>query len=137
LWAQLSAHLVSLPVAAEGIRTVYRPEYPLEALRELARNLVQHRLYEGTHAPGRVEWFNHRIVFSNPGGPFGQAGEGEFGSHADYRNPTITRWLVELGYVEQLGRGIRLVKRMLAQNGNPDLAVEIDGFTSVTVRNET
>jgi ATP-dependent DNA helicase RecG len=135
LWAQLSAHLVSIPVSAEGIRTLYRPEYPLEALRELARNLVQHRLYEGTHAPGRVEWFNDRIVFSNPGGPFGQASEGEFGSHADYRNPTITRWLVELGYVEQLGRGIRLVRRMLAQNGNPDLAVEIDGFTSVTVRN--
>ncbi len=135
LWAQLNAHLVSIPASAEGIRTLYRPEYPLEALRELARNLVQHRLYEGTHAPGRVEWFNNRIAFSNPGGPFGQASEGEFGRHADYRNPTITRWLVELGYVEQLGRGIRLVRRMLAQNGNPDLVVETDGFTSVTVHN--
>ncbi|HEX3553198.1 MAG TPA: RNA-binding domain-containing protein [Thermoanaerobaculia bacterium] len=134
IWAQLSAHLASIPVPAEGIKTPYRPEYPLEALRELARNLVQHRLYEGTNAPARVEWFDDRIVFSNPGGPFGHASEGEFGSHADYRNPTITRWLVELGYVEQLGRGIRLVRRMLARNGNPDLEVETDGFTVVTVR---
>lgn len=134
LWAQLNAHLASVPAAVEGIRTPYRPEYPVEALRELARNLVQHRLYEGVNAPGRVEWFDDRIVFSNPGGPFGHASEGEFGSHADYRNPTITRWLVELGYVEQLGRGIRLVRRMLANNGNPDLEVETDGFTIVTAR---
>lgn len=134
LWAQLNAHLASIPVSTEGIRTSYRPEYPIEALRELARNLVQHRLYDGTNAPGRVEWFDDRVVFSNPGGPFGQASEGEFGSHTDYRNPTISRWLVELGYVEQLGRGIRLVRRMLAQNANPDLEVETDGFTVVTVR---
>jgi ATP-dependent DNA helicase RecG len=134
IWAQLTAHLVSVPASGEGIRTPYRPEYPLEALRELARNLVQHRLYEGTNSPGRVEWFDDRITFSNPGGPFGHASEGEFGSHADYRNPTITRWLVELGYVEQLGRGVRLVRRMLAQNGNPDLVVETDGFTVLTVR---
>jgi ATP-dependent DNA helicase RecG len=133
IWAQLTANLVSVPSSSEGIRTPYRPEYPLEALRELARNLVQHRLYEGTNSPGRVEWFDDRITFSNPGGPFGHASEGEFGSHADYRNPTITRWLVELGYVEQLGRGVRLVRRMLAQNGNPDLMVETDGYTTVTV----
>ena len=134
LWAQLNAHLASIPAAGQGIRTPYRPEYPLEALRELARNLVQHRLYEGTNAPARVEWFEDRIVFWNPGGPFGQASEGEFGRYSDYRNPTITRWLVELGYVEQLGRGIRLVRRMLASNGNPDLEVETNGFTVVTVR---
>lgn len=134
LWAQLNIHLVSVPTPSEGIRTPYRPEYPLEALRELARNLLQHRLYEGTNAPARVEWFDDRIVFSNPGGPFGHAGEGDFGSHADYRNPTITRWLVELGYVEQLGRGIRRVQRLLSQNENPDLEVETDGYTIVTVR---
>ncbi len=134
LWAQLNAHLASVPMPVDGIRAPYRPEYPLEALKELARNLVQHRLYEGTNAPARVEWFDDRIVFSNPGGPFGHASEGDFGSHSDYRNPTITRWLVELGYVEQLGRGIRLVRRMLAQNGNPGLQVETDGYTIVTVR---
>ncbi len=133
LWAQLDANLVSVPSPASGIRTPYRLEYPATALRELARNLVQHRLYDGTNAPGRVEWYSDRVIFTNPGGPFGQAGEGEFGSHADYRNPTITRWLVELGYVEQLGRGIRLVRRALQENGNPPLAVETDGFTTVTI----
>lgn len=134
LWAQINTQLVSVPAPPEGIRTPYKPAYPLEALRELARNLVQHRLYEGTNAPARVEWFEDRIIFVNPGGPFGHASEGEFGSHADYRNPTVTRWLVETGYVEQLGRGIRLVRRMLDQNGNPNLEVETDGYTNITVR---
>lgn len=134
LWAQLSAHIASVPGTAEGIRAPYVPEYPLEALEELARNLVQHRAYEGTNAPARIEWMEDRIELSNPGGPFGRASEGEFGSFSDYRNPIITRWLKELGYVEQLGRGIRLVRKRLERNGNPALEVETDGFTRITVR---
>jgi len=133
-WAQLQAHVADVPGPAPGIRTTYVPEYPLEALKELARNLVQHRMYEGTHAPSRISWFEDRVIFNNPGGPFGQASEGEFGAHSDYRNPTITRFLVELGYVERLGRGVRRVQLALADNGNPPLEVEVDGFTTIAVR---
>jgi ATP-dependent DNA helicase RecG len=137
VWAQLSAHLESAPVhldPAIAIRETYLPLYPLDALKELARNLVQHRLYEGTHAPGRVEWYVDRIEFSNPGGPYGRASEGELGEHTDYRNPIITAGLVELGYVEQLGRGIRRARLQLERNGNPPLEVQVDGFTRVVVR---
>lgn len=134
LWTQLSNHLAEVPVEMSGIRSPYLPEYPLDTLRELARNLVQHRLYDGTNAPGRVSWLEDRIVFSNPGALFGRASEGEFGEHSDYRNPTVTRLLVELGYVERLGRGISLVRSSLRKNGNPDFAVDSDGFVTVTVR---
>lgn len=134
LWAQMNSHVVVVPGASEGIRSPFVPEYPLEALKELVRNMVQHRQYEGTNAPGRVEWFDDRIEFSNPGGPFGRASEGEFGSQSDYRNPTLTDWLVQLGYVEQLGRGVRLVRRFLEKNGNPKLEVELDGYTRAIVR---
>jgi ATP-dependent DNA helicase RecG len=137
VWTQLQAQVAEIPAGANGIRTVYRPEYPLEALKELARNLVQHRLYEGTNAPARISWLDGSVVFSNPGGPFGQASQGAFGEHADYRNPTITRHLVELGYVERLGRGVRRVRALLQKNGNPDLEVETDNFTTVTVRRGT
>lgn len=100
----------------------------------MGRNLVQHRLYEGTNAPARVSWFSNRIIFNNPGRPFGQAMEGAFGDHSDYRNPTITRLLAELGFVERLGRGIRLANKLLAANGNPALEVETNGYPSVIVR---
>jgi hypothetical protein len=36
-------------------------------------------------------------------------------------------------HVEQLGRGIRRVRKLLAANGNPPLDVEVDGFTRLTV----
>jgi len=137
VWALLSAHLESAPVPSgptDGIRATYLPQYPLDAQKELARNLVQHRLYEGTHAPGRIEWYADRIEFSNPGGPFGRASEGELGEHTDYRNPVVTAGLVELGYVEQLGRGIRRVRLQLERNGNPPLVAETDGFTRVILR---
>ena len=134
IWAQMSAHVVQVAVAPSGIRSPFTPEYPIEALKELVRNMVQHRLYEGTNAPGRIEWYDDRIEFSNPGGPFSRASEGEFGSHSDYRNPSITMCLKELGYVEQLGRGIRRVRKLLEKNGNPPFDVEVDGFTRVIVR---
>jgi ATP-dependent DNA helicase RecG len=136
----LSAHLERVPARTgppDDIREGYVPQYPLEALKELVRNLVQHRLYEGTHAPGRIEWYTDRIEFSNPGGPYGRASEGELGEHTDYRNPVVTAELVELGYVEQLGRGIRRVRLQLERNGNPPLAAEVDGFTRVIVRVRT
>ncbi len=137
LWAQLSAHLESTPVPAgpnHGIREGFLPQYPLETLKELARNLVQHRLYEGTNAPARVEWYADRIEFSNPGGPYGRASEGELGEHTDNRNPIVTAGLVELGYVQQLGRGIRRARLQLERNGNPPLEAETDGYTRVIVR---
>jgi ATP-dependent DNA helicase RecG len=134
IWAQVQANLAEVPAPGTGIRSPYVSEYPLEALKELARNLVQHRLYEATNAPGRVSWFDDRIEFTNPGRPYGQASEGEFGAHSDYRNPSITGLLVKLGYVERLGRGIRRVRKQLVDNGNPGLEAETDGFTTVCVR---
>jgi ATP-dependent DNA helicase RecG len=134
LWTRINANVVDVPKIDQGAVTLYRKTYPINGMRELIRNMIQHRLYEGTNAPGRVEWYDNRVEISNPGGPFGRASEGEFGSHSDYRNPVITQWLAELGYVEQLGRGVRLLRISLQKNGNPDLAVELDGFTRVIVR---
>ena len=119
-----------------GFLVFYGTQYAVRPWRmvTLLRNLVQHRQYEGTHAPGRVEWFDDRIEFSNPGGPFGRASEGTFGEHSDYRNPSITKGLVELGYVQQLGRGISRARFELERNGCPPLEVETDGFIRVLVR---
>lgn len=137
VWKLIETQVVLVPAQGAGARSPFVPEYPVEALKELVRNLVQHRLYEGTNAPGRIEWYDDRIELSNPGGPFGRASEGELGDHSDDRNPLLTQGLVGMGYVEQLGRGIRRVKKLLAANANPPLAVETDGFTRVIVRRRT
>ena len=133
-WAWIEARIDDVPLPPEGMIEGFAPRYPAEALRELARNLVQHRQYEGTHAPGRIEWYEDRIEFSNPGGPFGRASEGEFGSQSDYRNPRLTAGLVHAGYVQQLGRGVQRARLLLQRNGNPDIEVATNGQTRVVVR---
>ena len=134
LWKHLKEGIVSVPRAKDGIVEPFVADYPFPALEELVRNLVQHRAYDVTNAPARIEWFDDRIEMSNPGGPFGHASEGEFGSQSDYRNKTITRILSSLGYVQKLGRGVRRVRSLLAKHGNPPLESETDGFTRVIVR---
>ncbi len=134
LWAQLEANNSSTPTHATGIQAPFATDYPPKALQELARNLVQHRAYDGTNAPSRVEWYDDRIEFSNPGAPFGRASEGTFGEHSDYRNPLITATLATLGYVEAAGRGVRRVRLALQRAGYPELEVVTNGFTRITLR---
>jgi len=136
-WAWIEARIDDVPLPAEGMIESFAPRYPAEALRDLARNLVQHRQYEGTNAPGRIERYEDRLEFSNPGGPFGRASEGEFGSQSDYRNPRLTAGLVQAGYVQQLGRGVQRARLLLQRNGNPDISVATNGQTRVVVRSRT
>jgi ATP-dependent DNA helicase RecG len=100
---------------------IKRPDYPLVALQQLARNAVLHRTYEGTHAPVRITWFNDRIEIHNPGSPFGQVNRQNFGQAGvtDYRNPHLAEAMKNLGYVQRFGFGIPIARQALEENGNP------------------
>jgi ATP-dependent DNA helicase RecG len=108
-------------------REVRRPDYPVGALQQLARNAILHRSYEGTNAPARVYWFDDRVEIQSPGGPFGRVNERNFGEPGvtDYRNPTLAEAMKVLGYVQTFGMGIPLARRELARNGNPAPEFEI------------
>lgn len=128
---------ISRPASVGGARRIEEPDYPEEALRQLVRNAVLHRTYEGSAAPVRLTWFADRLEIQNPGGPFGQVTKAHFGEPgvADYRNPTIAESLKALGFVEKFGVGIAIARERLAANGNPplELAVE-DAHVLATVR---
>lgn len=113
------------------------PDYPEEALRQLIRNAVLHRAYEGTAAPVRITWFSNRVEIQNPGGPYGQVTKQTFGQPgvADYRNPTLAEALKSMGFIERFGVGIAIARERLAANGNPqpEFTVE-DAHVLVTVR---
>ncbi len=103
-----------------GARERRRPDYPIVALQQLARNAVMHRTYEGTGAPVRIYWFNDRIEISNPGGLYGQVNKDNFGQGAtDYRNPLIAEVMKVLGFVQRFGLGLPLAHTQLEKNGNP------------------
>ncbi len=105
-----------------------RPDYPLEALKQLVRNAVMHRNYESTNAPTRINWFSDRIEIVNPGGPYGQSTVDNFGHPGitDYRNPHIAEALHTLGFVQRFGVGIAIARKQLLDNGNAPLEFEVD-----------
>jgi ATP-dependent DNA helicase RecG len=104
-----------------GPREVRQEAYPLTALQQLVRNAVLHRTYESTNAPVRVSWYDDRIEFINPGGPYGTVTVESFGTPGltDYRNPNLAEAMRVLGYIQRFGAGIPIARRALAENGNP------------------
>jgi ATP-dependent DNA helicase RecG len=113
------------------------PDYPSAALRQIFRNAVMHRNYEGTNAPIRITWYNDRIETHSPGGLFGQVTPETFGTPGitDYRNPTIAEALKNLGFAERFGVGLQIVDNELRKNGNPEKEFQIlPNFVQVTVR---
>ncbi len=113
------------------------PDYPSAALRQIFRNTVMHRNYEGTNAPIRITWYNDRIESQSPGGLFGQVTPETFGKPGvtDYRNPTIAEALKTLGFVERFGVGLQIVDNELRKNGNPPKEFQIlPNFVQVTIR---
>jgi len=112
------------------------PDYPIEALRQIARNAIVHRTYEGTHSPVRITWYADRIEVLSPGGPFGQVTAENFGKGVtDYRNPTIAGLMVGLRFMERFGVGIAIAQKSLRANGNPPVEFEVnDQFVLVRIR---
>ena len=105
---------------AGGLRERRRPDYPLDALRQLAHNAVMHRTYEGTNTPVRIHWFSDRVEIASPGGLFGRITPENFGmGDTDYRNPLLAEIMHHLGFAQRFGLGVRLARQALAANGNP------------------
>jgi len=125
--------LVNSDLTTQPIET-NQADYPLVALQQLARNAVLHRLYEGTHAPVRITWFNDRIEIHNPGGPFGQVNRQNFAQPGvtDYRNPHLAEVMKNMGYVQRFGFGIPIARQALEKNGNPPPEFDL-GETHVLV----
>lgn len=122
----LKGHLRTRLVEVSGFREESRPNYPIEALREVCMNALMHRNYESSNAPVRVAWFDDRVEVTNPGGPFGQVRADNFDRVNDYRNPSLAAAMKSLGYVNQFGRGIGRIRVSLARNGNPPPEFVVD-----------
>lgn len=122
-----------------GPREVRFPDYPIEALRQLAYNAVMHRNYEGTNTPSRVYWFADRVEIESPGGLFGiVTPENVQQGITDYRNQLVAEIMSRLGFAQRFGIGIPLALRALVENGNPQPDFEIDqSRVQITVRSKT
>jgi ATP-dependent DNA helicase RecG len=130
----LENHIRTALRFADVPRAIETSDYPIAALRQVFRNAVMHRAYDGTNAPIRIHWFDDRIEVHNPGGPFGQVTPANFGAGVtDYRNPNLAAALRDLRFVEKFGQGLHLAQAALARNGSPPLSWELD-VTATTVK---
>jgi len=125
---KLVAHIETARDFTSTPTDIARPDYPLVALQQLARNAVLHRTYEGTNAPVRISWFSDRIEIHSPGGPYGQVTRANFGQPdaTDYRNPYLAEAMGNLGYVQKFGVGIALARRAMEKNGNLPLEFRVE-----------
>jgi ATP-dependent DNA helicase RecG len=134
---KLEAHVQTAVDLTSGPMEIRKPDYPLAALHQFARNAIMHRTYESTNAPVRITWFNDRIEIQNPGGPFGQVTKLNFGNPGvvDYRNPHLAEAMKVLGYVQRFGVGIQLAQESLRKNGNPPAKFTVeDTFVHVAIK---
>jgi len=137
---KLEAHIQTAVDLTAGPVEIRKPNYPLVALQQFARNAVMHRTYESTNAPVRITWLNDRIEIQNPGGPFGQVTKENFGKPGvvDYRNPHLAEAMKVLGYVQRFGVGIQLAQESLRKNGNPSAKFTVeDTFVHVEIKKVT
>lgn len=134
----LVAHVHTAIGEAGQFRQSDRPDYPINALREVVLNAVIHRDYEHFNAPIRILWFDDRIEVTSPGGPFGLVTKDTFDQRNDYRNPVLAAAMKNLGYVNRFGRGIALVRSAMQGNGNPEPRFQVeDTYWSVTLPSAT
>lgn len=133
LHARVRANNVQSMVNAEGFRDALRTDYPEWALRELLHNALIHRDYAST-SPVRFYWFEDRVEIQSPGGLMSPVTAATLTRHNAYRNPVLAEAMKGLGYVNRFGFGIQRAQKLLADNENPPMKLDIDEFSfGVTV----
>jgi len=103
------------------------PDYPVEALHQLAYNAVMHRSYEGTRSPSRLYWYSQHVEIESPGGLFGAVtAETLLKGATAYRNQLIAEIMANLGFAQRFGYGIPSAIKALQRNGNPEPEFQLE-----------
>jgi ATP-dependent DNA helicase RecG len=115
----------------EGIRRVDVPEYPDYSVREALANALAHRDWSLEGAKVRLFVFDDRLEIWSPGRLPPPITLERLGYDQFSRNRLIARVLVERGYIEEVGLGIRRIREEMAGLGLPEPEFREDGFSFV------
>lgn len=116
-----------ITVEIGGMQRREQPDYPVEALEQLARNALLHRNYDSSTMPVRVHWYSDRIEIMNPGGLYGEVNPDTIWQNVTaYRNPLLAEGLKSLGVVERFGYGLVQARRAVEMNSNPPLTTQFE-----------
>lgn len=115
----------------EGTRRVDVPEYPDDSVREAIANAVAHRDWSLEGAKVRLFMFDDRLELWSPGKLPPPMTLERLGYDQFSRNRVIARTLLELGYIEEVGLGIRRMREEMARLGLPEPEFREEGFSFV------
>jgi ATP-dependent DNA helicase RecG len=115
----------------EGIRRIDVPEYPDFSIREALANALAHRDWALEGAKVRLFIFDDRLEIWSPGRLPPPMTLERLGYDQFSRNRLIARVLVEGGYIEEVGLGIRRMREEMASLGLPAPEFREDGFSFV------
>jgi ATP-dependent DNA helicase RecG len=118
----------------EGFSRVEITEYPQEALREAVRNAIIHRDYSIEGATVIIKMFRDRLIVESPGllpQPLTLEKIRLLKYKPISRNPIIARAMSDMKFIEERGKGIKLMHDMMLDHGlkPPDFNYDLGYFT--------
>lgn len=131
-WEVLRPHLVGTRLSDEGV-FIERILYPEGAVREALINAIAHRDYSIEGQGIEIKIYDDRMEIQSPGTLLSSINiedlRGLKGVH-ESRNVYVTRCLRELGYMRELGEGMRRIYSLFKQYDlvPPNIIVNRDKF---------
>jgi len=101
-----------------GIKREEKEEYPMIVLREAIVNTLVHRNYSISGSKIRIFMFDNRIEFHSPGRLPNTVTIEKMKIGVSYaRNPFLVKYVENLRYIDQLGRGIPMIMKAMKEAG--------------------
>lgn len=117
-WEKLRPHLVEMKFSPDALFK-QRIMYPEDACREAVINAIAHRDYSIEGRSIEIKIFDDRMEIDSPGGLLSNIKISDLvkltGVHQS-RNSLIARVLKEIGYMREMGEGIRRIFTLMRQN---------------------
>ncbi|MBU3175399.1 putative DNA binding domain-containing protein [Clostridium estertheticum] len=108
-----------------GLLRVEKDEYPILVLREAIINSLVHRNYSIYGSKIRIFMFDDRIEFHSPGRLPNTVTIEKMKIGVSYaRNPFLVKYMENMRYIDQLGRGIPMILKTMKNKGTREPLLE-------------
>lgn len=106
------------PSVINGLKREEKEEYPSLVLREAIVNTLVHRNYSISGSKIRIFMFDDRVEFHSPGRLPNTVTIEKMKIGISYaRNPFLVKYMENLRYIDQLGRGIPMIIKSMKEVG--------------------
>lgn len=107
-----------IPSVINGLKREDKEEYPMIVMREAIVNSLVHRNYSISGSKIRILMYDDRIEFRSPGRLPNTVTVDKMKIGVSYaRNPFLVKYMENMRYIDQLGRGIPMILKKMKETG--------------------